>query len=370
MKVHPDILVYSGRQHALQGLKDLLGDLKVGSELSARVLERTSPTRARIEIAGRRMEADFPKGVPGSSDLNLRLEGTKGGTVFFAISGRPSGHDDLGRLASFTVFARDEMDLRLLRGIADHVRSGIRGIYAFNSLLLPRGPGGRDKRSVPHDLLNALLRAGVKKEDAVIFSYIFSANRGTNLSYFSPLLTFLSGQGKKGGSMQYREPLKDEGEYISAVEHLIERLDSALDEKKEEGKRLFDQVVKELLPDGFVDSAGTREDFIAYLHDKEFQSCRYIINEKNILIELDLTLIGRVEALIREEGKAVQISLFCSNAEAADSLKRDARDLEKAIRESTGKSATAAVYGTGDAVKNVIEIYSSLMLNNAFDARA
>ncbi len=63
----------------------LLNNLKKGSEHPAKIIERPSTKEAILEIAGKRIRAEFPKGVPGNNRLILKLENKQDNTFIFKI---------------------------------------------------------------------------------------------------------------------------------------------------------------------------------------------------------------------------------------------------------------------------------------------
>ncbi len=69
-------------------VKSALGAIPKGGRVEARVVERLPGNQAVIELAGKRITAEFLKGTPKGELLELVLESRRGSSFVFRLSGK------------------------------------------------------------------------------------------------------------------------------------------------------------------------------------------------------------------------------------------------------------------------------------------
>ena len=144
-----------------------------------------------MEIAGRRVSANFVNGLPSAGRLDLLLEKRTGSTFVFRLVAEDPKATARERLLDLTPFARSDTG-RIPFGRAP--TDGLVGVYAYSSLLF-RLSGGVEKKTGLSKVLNALAAQGIKIESLLFFSFLFpveyrlpNETRSTTRSYGAPHL--------------------------------------------------------------------------------------------------------------------------------------------------------------------------------------
>jgi hypothetical protein len=109
---------------------------------------------------------------------------------------------------------------------------------------------------------------------------------------------------------------------------------------------------------------------IIYYDDNKFKQCRYILNENNIILSLDLSYLGNIDILIKYEKSFFSISFFCEKDESITALKSEIKLLESVLDLEGKKKMQIVFLNNKKAVEKIIEIISAIELNYLFDAKA
>lgn len=363
MKINENTkIAVSGRINS----REIVEHLQGGSRINARVLERLSGTRAVIEINGHQMQAEFVKGVPVEKNFSLILENKNGDTLFFRLAGDDKKIAYLSKLAEFTVYNIEDLIKMNLSKLGHQLKNGLTGIFEFNKLLLFIKNGQKERRSKIPDILKKMQALNVKSENLIFFSFLFSGLRGNNLLYLLPLLSVLCGKNPRRGEEDYLK-LQDEEAASRMVQDFIEDLENGLKEEKSDISILRD-LLEELQPEAIAAIKDARIGILPYF-DNEFRLLHYLVRANTFLVSIELSIMGRIEVLVRDMGQVLSVMIFCENETIKDALNMRLKELKDDVNSASKKSAQIFVYVTKNIVENIIEINFPFISNSVLDVK-
>ncbi|HSV96850.1 MAG TPA: hypothetical protein VLM75_07940 [Spirochaetota bacterium] len=337
--------------------------LRKGGEIGARIVDRIDTHRAVIEVAGRRITAGFVQGLPPGNLLTLVLEKRSGTTLVFRLATADPQAAGRERLLGYTAFGRaDNAGIPFARASSD----GISGVYAYNSLLF-RLAGGVEKKGTLVNVLNALAARGIKKEQLLFFSFLFSDFEGINLNCLVSVLAISDREGRR----RHNQSLKSFAEYTRSGEGLDGILNT-LDELAGEdsgGGELLRQLLLALRDGG--EAADIRaKNGVFYYFDDGFKEAHYIGSTDAIVALVDFSKIGRVEVLAKDRDGRINIDVYCENEALRAELGAEAERLTGTIGEALGRGCSLSVSVSAQAVLNIRSLGALLSQGGEFDARA
>ncbi len=338
--------------------------LKPGSRISARILDRLGNSRALIEIAGRRVQAEFTGGIPPEVRITLLLKGENAGSLVFSLLKSDSRETLLVRLQQLTLLGRDAESIRAFHAAGSSLDKGLRSVFDTNILLLSSGGAIGRKQANIAEILNKMASLGVSKEILGVFSYLFSRIGGINLNYFTPFFRLL------GIDIRFKDARDRDREAEAALKTLADELKGIPRERGEEGYSIVSELLYAMARADTPGLSGARMGVIPYQEEGEFRQLRYLADETAFMVAIELSSLGRVEILAREIEGRVIISVFCESEAAFRALEGDLKALERELSGNIQRGITVGLYNGARAVQNIIEIYTSLMLDSVVDIKA
>ncbi len=354
----------------IQGRRDLLDAfrrLPEGTRITARIAERIGPHRAVIEMKGARLQAEFVKGLPAGSSLSLVLKSKTATTLVFGLADE-ARDGNLQRLGEYLVFRVKDIPTSIFHNLAGSLKGSIQGIFALNLMAMGIKNPEREGKSRIVGLLNRLLAMGIKNDHLVFISYLFSAGRGINFNYLMPFLALLEG-GKYSNPYIEHEKTGDRGGIPAQMDSLFSELDSLVRKSGDDGKILVQEFLEELISGTARNGLNAYSGIIPYF-ENEFRELRYIAAGNAFAVSLKFSRLGRVDILARDAGGSILISLFCEGEAEKSDIQDKIDKVGREISRVTGKKTVLTVLVNRQAIENVIEINSLLMLDGVFSIKA
>ena len=344
------------------GLAEAFRSLKKGGEVGARIVERIDSHQAVIEVAGRRMTAGFVRGLPASNFMTLVLEKRSGSTLMFRLATADPQAAGRERLMGYTAFDRaDIARIPFARASAE----GISGVYAYNSLLF-RLAGGAEKKGAMADVLNALAARGVKKEQLLFFSFLFSDYEGINLNCLISVLAISDREGRR----RHNQSLKsfvDDARSGAELDEVLDAVDDLAGDDPD-GAEFLRQLLLSLRGDGKTADLQARHG-VLYHFDDAFKEVRYIGSADAIVAVVDFSKAGRVEVLAKDRDGRIRIDVYCESEAVREELSTGAERLAAMIGEALGRGCSLSVGTSAQAVSDIRALGALLSQGGGFDAR-
>ncbi len=338
------------------GMSDQLRDLQKGAELPARIVDRISGREAVLEIGGKRIQAEFQKGVPAGTMITLKLDNIKNNSFYFKLVD-PAGREALARhVMEMTIFDMN----RVQKNISAVLSKNPAGIFELNALLSGLHPGHDKKDEGLTRFLGLLMKLGVDKNTITDLS-IFLSGIPVNSKAFQSLLLVLGFDREKikkwtsGKTADYQT-------MIDGISNEITRLEG--DDTKETVLR---QLIG-LLSDAGSTPSGYISGEIPFAGDDELYRVRYLGKDDAWVFSVNFSKIGLIEVVARENREGRHISIFCGSGETLDALQGSAGELTKNLK-NINPDIYLNFYNTSLALNKIVEIYSYFSLNSVFDIR-
>jgi hypothetical protein len=357
MRVEPShIIRITGRT----GNADPIRELQKGSELTARIVERVGKRDAVLEIGGRRVRAEFVRGLPLSESLVLKLESISRGTYIFKIVDQHAAEEFIGRLAELTIFDAGDFSGSPPHALAAFLSKQPNGIFELNAFLV----GILAKNEKPNDriatVVNRLMSLGLTLDRALDLSMLLS-DAGVGLKIILSLLA-LAGQ---GGGRAGKQPAKgrDPDEIAGDIADAIEGIE-------DEGRR--EEFIVDLVNilAGLSREPGVyQRGEIAFHRDGSFHPLRYMGGKKSWVFSIEFSVIGRVDILLKDVGPACHISIFCEKNDVVLSFKESCGPLLDSLG-MINANIHIDFYNMYNSLNKIVEIYSLHPLHSVFDMKA
>ena len=362
MKIENNQIKISGRSDLLDGLRDL----KAGARIAVKIAERQGQRHAVLDVGGGRVNAEFINGVPKSQSLFLVLEDKVKGTLYFRIEAGSAREDLIGELGKSTIFNLNDLN-KSIHELQLHLREGIAGIFSLNkSILKYTGfTEENNKHNLLVNLLNKLLAKGADYKDLIFLTYLINPGINRHLNMFPVLLS---------GVLPDYKKIFEKDKITERITNFTAFLDEIFSENEKDEKAELIRTVLDLILNNPENEEGKKQyGETAFFDDEKFKQCRYIISENNIVLSLDLSYLGNIDILIRQDNGIYSVSFFCEKDESINMLKSEISMLESALLFENNMKVSAAhivFFNSKKAVEKIIEIISAIKLNYLFDARA
>jgi hypothetical protein len=342
------------------GNADPIRELQKGSELSARIVERVGKRDAVLEIGGRRVRAEFVRGLPPSESLVLKLENVSRGTYIFKIVDPYATEEFIGRLAELTIFDSGDFSGSPIQALAAFLSKQPDGIFELNAFLLGLLAKIENTNDRIATVVNRLMRLGLTLDRALELSMVLS-DAGIGLKIILSLLA-VSGH---GGGRAGRSPAgdRDPDEIAGDIADTIEGIED--DGQREELIRDLARILAGLFREPAVYQRGE----LAFHHDGSFHTLRYIGGKKSWVFSIEFSNIGRVDILAKDMGSACHISIFCEKNDVVSYL-NESRDLLLDSLRTINTNIHINYYNMHNCINKIVEIYSRNPLHSVFDAKA
>jgi hypothetical protein len=349
MRIERDQIRISGRISN----PDIFKNLSHGGRLSAIISERLGQRHAILNIGGNLIRAEFMKGVPNTGNILLTLEKKSGNTFLFRIT---NPHEEIVKqeLLEFTAINKNELTGSIIYDLKMYIKQGANSIFALNSELLKIKKNNYNKII---DLLNKLLLKGLKYENLFAAASLLNTGNSRILQQFY----YIFSQLMPGA---YKHFFKSDEKISEQISEFAGQIDKLL--TKEE----IDETIKlilELLSKSPKDTDKYGE--IVFFDENKFKSCKYIYNKNIIFVSIDLSGLGLLEIIIKNEDEYNSAVFFCENNESLAALKEEAASLQSAMKRYGRKEFHVSFYNNKKAIEKIIEIISSIDINYLIDAK-
>lgn len=358
MKIEPiNIIRIPGKAAAGEAFRDI----KKGSELPARIIERIGGKEAILEIAGKRIRAEFMKGLPVGSSFTLKLNDVRNNTYTFSMVD-PSGRDALAKqVQELTIFPFERIRSDMMHAIGTALARMPAGILELNALLLGMKPRQAKEVDGIARLLNRLLKSGVTRRTLSGLSVLL-AGAGFDRD---AMRTFLSLLGPNDSLLaQWASAGKEE--IASSIGSMMREIESLSD------GGLRREIIESLLAQ-FTEDDASRSEYrsgeFAFWNGEEYSPVRYLAGGGSWVFSMDLSNLGRTDVLAKKETKGYSISVFSETEEALTALRESSGELIKKLSDIPG-GIYINFHITRKAINKIVEIYSHYSLNSVFDAKA
>jgi len=357
MRIEPLITIRVSARAAVSGLFAGMGK---GAEVSAHIIERLGGRDALIEIAGKRIHAEFLKGVPAGSVITLKLDDVKNNSYLFKLVD-PGGKEALAKqLTETTIFSMDQINKSVMARLSGALSKHPAGLYELNALLLGIQPKQDKKEGDRARFLGHLLKLGVNKNTVMDISLLLSG-----LNFSSTTLKLILSLMGYGDDRIRKWTEAGRADIEATVDSIIAELDSIPDEK-DSGKAIQELIAylryAEEKTDGHVSGEFT------LFNENEAYAVKFLGKDDTWLFSIDFSNIGKIEILARSREKIDTISIFCGNNDIGDLLESNKAQL---FRELMNKNNNTHInfHNTRNMLNKIVEIYSYSSLNSVFDIK-
>ncbi|MBP7734561.1 MAG: hypothetical protein KA369_01180 [Spirochaetes bacterium] len=338
------------------GTVDHLAGLQKGAEITARIVDRKSGRDAILEIGGKRIHAEFQKGIPAGAMITLKLDEIKDGSLLFKMVD-PGGRDALARrFLEATIADMGLIQKNMGSALAKHPA----GIFELNALLLGLTPKSDKKEDGLTRFLGRLLKLGVDRGAVTDLSILLSGARFDSKALHS-LFLLLGFDGERIRKWTRGKPGNHDS-MIGAIMNEIDRLEEG-ETKETVLRQLIGYATQAAeMPAGYV----TGE--LPFHDGDDLRPVRFLGKGDAWVFSVDFSGLGRVEVLARTIGDEYPVTVFCETREALEALKGSAEMLAKNMK-NIGSGIHVNFYNTDQAINKIVEIYSYYSLNSVFDIR-
>ena len=350
MKVHASNSIrISGRA----GTVDFLRKLSPGATVAVKVTERLGPQTAILDIQGRRIRAEFLRGVPGNNRLMLKLEDASNSTYTFKIISSTDRQDFLSRLLEYSVLTIKDVLRDNIMDIGSFVQKGPDTIFSLHAYLLDVTDWKRRHDSLMK-LFTRFYSLGASVEVLRDLSLMIAGN-GTGGALLCYILEIFSGYNK-----QKRHLLGKEG-----LEQAIHELETLI-EKSGDDDRVF---LLQSLWDVFKDAnEGSKFIMVPIKDDDEFHICAALAGENSIIFRVELSQLGTVHLLARQEKNMIDVMICVQNEKSLEKFKNSLEDLKDTLY-NAGLKVALKVYNSNFIIDKIVEINSYYSLNSVLDIK-
>jgi hypothetical protein len=338
---------------------DLLNNIKQGSRISAVIAEKIGQKHALLNIGGNLVRAEFLQGVPDSGNVFLILEKKSNSNLIFRLENTTQQEAVKSELLEFVIVNKNELNKNLIYDLKLYLKQGGTTLFALNNSILRLAENDEKKKNDKIiSLLNKLLSKGLKYDNLMSIAFLLNKGNPAAIQQFY----FILSQVIPGRHKDFFKLDNKISEQIMEFTGLIDKLLSK-DEKYE--------IIKEILVT-IENSQGKEVQYgeIIFFDDNEFKLCKFIYNKNNIIIFLNLSYLGNLEILIKDEGAQISSVFCCENDESISALKDNIDLLQSSLKLHGKKKFFASFYNNKKAIEKIIEIISSIDINYLIDAKA
>ncbi|MDY6968669.1 MAG: hypothetical protein SVR08_08455 [Spirochaetota bacterium] len=360
MKINNNTIRISGKI----SISDLLKDFQIGKKISASIVEKIDNRYAILNIAGKRVKAEFLQGVPYGDKVNLVLERKSDQLFIFKIIDNFNNKDYIEQLFRFSVFNQDDFDRNSLFTLSRYLKDGVPNIFNFNSLFLKIYYKEQFVQNDIVNLLNNLIKLGISKENLLFFSTFLSFIKGFNIDYLSSILISLGMDNYI--ISEYRKYFKDEKLLKEKLNKLLEDVNRLLVQKNE-GHEYLEKIIDILLPNDSSNKNNIFEGEIPYYINDEFRAIKYICYDKSFILLIQLTDLGIVEILFKDFSNFIRIDIFCTKETSLMALQNRIDLLYERLRSTINKKFNINLHNSQNIIEKIIEINSFRLLNKTLD---
>jgi hypothetical protein len=358
MRIEPTITIrITGRA----GTADIFAGIRKGSELTARIVERVRGHEAVLEIAGKKIHAEFLKGVPAGAMITLKLEDVKNNSFYFKQVDEGDTEAFVKQIMEATIFDADAVRKNILFSIGAALSRNPAGIFELNALLLGQIQKEGKREDGLTRLLNHLLRLGVGKQAVSDLSFLLS---GITVNAKSlRWLMLMPGLNKERLRKWASANNAELTEMINSILGEIDAVPGA-----EEKESLLRQIAAFLKDPGARTGEYASGEF-ASSGEEELHPVRYAGREDSWVFSVDFSALGRIEILAKKTEGGNSLSIFCDRNDALDALKNDSGQLKRELA-LIDRNIHINFFNTRQVINKIVEINSYYSLHSVLDIRA
>ncbi|HOT46071.1 MAG TPA: hypothetical protein PLM53_15570 [Spirochaetota bacterium] len=353
MRIEPTgIIRVSGKS----GVFDQLREIQKGTELPAKIVSRISVREAVLEIGGKRIHAEFQKGVPAGMTITLRLDEVRDNSLFFKLVD-PGGREAFARrLAEMTIADPGRIQANIASAMAKHPA----GIFELNALLLGLQARHDRKEGGLTGLLSLLAKLGVDKNVVSDLSLLLAGAR-IDARALQSLMVIIGFDRDRFKQWSSGKP----GSMEAVIDAIINGINGINDPATKE--TALRQLIA-LLRDSVETPSGYVSGELPFADEDETRPVHYLGKDDAWVFRVDFSAIGRIEVLARRTREGYLLSLFCGRDETLDLLRQNAEALENNMK-NIDPDIHINFSNTAKAINKIVEIYSYFPLNSVFDIR-
>ncbi|HNV46247.1 MAG TPA: hypothetical protein PLE73_06870 [Spirochaetota bacterium] len=335
-----------------------LSRLQAGDLVWGKIVQRSGPRQALLDVAGTRVSAEFTSGVPREGRVLLVLTGHDGNALLFSRVKKddPRYYRDLFHL---TVFDASRIGKKELGGILARLRDGAGGLFELSASIARSRTGKENSASRPGGLLRALAALGVRDADLPETAFLLASLRNRHLAAARALLRGI-GYGGAGDAVS----APPGGDSAIDAAGLLRPIEDALDRDGDAPRHLHDLLCAVL---GDEDDALLEGEF-AYEDDGP-RAVRYCAGEDGCVVSIELSRLGPVEVLVRRDGSALRCIISCDTEEARAALAEGADELHTTLQQVMNTAVRVDIYKRSEIAQKIIEINALSTIHSVFDAR-
>jgi hypothetical protein len=308
-------------------LGSLLRNINPGDSISAKVIS-SEGSKARLDLGGRIITAEFTNGVPGEKNIELILTAKTRDMIQFSLKENSPAEKLFRFLSPFAMLPEDEIKNTSLQNLARFINTGKHDLTDINLFLLGmRKDDRRDKNTTA--FFNRLLLKGVPFQTLIDLSYLVYSKY--NPVFFAAYQFMLSMSGRK--------PFNQHGEKASSFEETADHLCALLKEDDADFYLMLDLISDE-------DKNSEMYGELAFPDDDGFSRVEYIFNENSIFFKFDLSAAGQLGVFVKSDKDIVTINFLSEKNDFILFMK----EREDALRDLLGNSGVK---------KNIISYFDS-----------
>ena len=334
------ITLNSGRD-----IGSLLKGVAVGDRVEAKIISRDGNV-ALLDIAGKRIRADFTAGIPAGSAVELILSEKSRSSAVFRLP-TPGNASELPLLLKQYFMAGDKIPDRGMFAELWRLISGGRADLSEINLFLAGIKKDHLKEKNYSELINRLNFLKVPVQTLTDISLIAAMKLPAAL--FQAVLFFMEKAGKKHGFAAGDERIDD-------ILHDIENLDD----------ELFSDLLK-LLAAPDTDDKGYGK--FPVNDEGDFSGFEYIYTEDSFFLTFSLSQLGRISMLIRSEKGHTSISIGAENDRAVEMLEADSQELKKSLEQNGVSTGSVGFFNTKKVVDKLHVLCGDFQLKSGLDVK-
>lgn len=336
------ITLRSGRD-----LGSLLKGISAGDSVKAVIVSREGNI-ALLDMAGKRIRAEFTAGIPAENVITLILTEKNSESAIFRLVERESGKELQEFLKSNFLFSDKAQGREFIAGLARFLGKGSADLYSIN-LFLSGYKKDKEKESGITELINRLILRNVPGR--MLNDLLLMAALRLPPPLLSALMYLMERNGKKTG--------------IFASDPDSRGLSGAIEELPvEEG--LYADILNLITGPG-QDSNGYGD--FPFPDGEGYARLDYIAQGDSLFLDFSLSALGRISALIRSGNNSVSIIIGSDRDDALKLLEEESRELVRSLNRNGIADATVSFHNTKKMIDKLRILCADSNNKSAFDIK-
>jgi hypothetical protein len=319
-------------------LGSLLKNINPGDILSAKVIS-SEGSKARLDLGGRIITAEFTNGVPNEKNIELILTAKTREMIQFSLKENDPAEKLFRFLSPFAMLHEDEVKNTSLQNLARFINTGKHDFTEINLFLLGLKKDERKDKNTTA-FFNRLLLKGVPFQTLIDLSYLV-------YSKYNPVL-FAAYQFML--NMTGRKPLNQQGEPGFNFEESAEHICNLLKEDDADFYLMLDLINDE-------DKNSEMYGELVFPDDDSFSRVEYILKENSIFFKFDLSAAGSLGVFVKTDKDIVTIN-FLSEKEDFLLFMKERDDALKELLGINGVKKSIISYFDSKKIVDKLELWS------------